>query len=157
MPKRESETERIRRITNTPTIVPLEAVEPAIPAKRRAGSRASGIITSHAELAKYRYQPAGELWRRTIERLLASASISAAQAQNWLQSCELATMELPSGETLAAHIRAHTTFAADHLRQKYAAMLRLMLQSLTGQQVILFIRGPHDSPWKGTPDGYDIG
>jgi hypothetical protein len=66
-------------------------------------------------------------------------------------------MELPSGETLAAHIRAHTTFAADHLRQKYAAMLRLMLQSLTGQQVILFIRGPHDSPYKGTPDGYDIG
>ena len=152
MPKRESETERIRRITNTPTIVPIEAVEPAKPTKKRA----SGIITSHAELARYRYQAAPDLWQRTIERLLASASISAAQAQNWLQSCELATMELPSGETLAAHIRVHTTFAADHLRQKYAAMLRLMLQSLTGQQVILFIRGPHDSPWKGTPDGYDI-
>ena len=152
MPKRESETERIRRITNTPTIVPMEAVEPAIPPKQRV----SGIMTSHAELAKYRYQPAPDLWRRTIERLLASASISAAQAQNWLQSCELATMELPSGETLAAHIRAHTTFAADHLRQKYAAMLRLMLQSLTGQQVVLFIRCPQDSPWQGPPDGHDI-
>lgn len=153
MPKRETETERIRRITNTPTIVPADAVEPPPAPKKRV----SGVMTSSAQLAQYRYQPAPDLWRRTIERLMASASISAAQAQNWLQPCQLATMTLPSGEVMSAHVRAHTSFAADHLRHHYAPMLRLMLQSLTGQQVILFIRGPQDSPWKGPPDGHDIG
>ena len=153
MPKRETETERIRRITNTPTIVPMETVEPPPAPKRRV----SGIITSTAELAKYRYQAAPDLWRRCVERLLASASVSAAQAQSWLQPCQLATMQLPSGEVLAAALQANTSFAADHLRHHYAPMLRLMLQSLTGQQVILFIRGPQDSPYKGPPDGYDIG
>ncbi|HEU5347856.1 MAG TPA: hypothetical protein VFU63_04515 [Ktedonobacterales bacterium] len=153
MTKRESETERIRRITNTPTIVPADTIEPPPPPKKRV----SGIMTSSAQLAQYRYQPAQELWRRTIERLLASASVSVAQAQSWLQPCQLATMQLPSGEVMSAHVRAHTSFAADHLRHHYAPMLRLMLQSLTGQQVILFIRGPQDSPYKGPPDGYDIG
>jgi hypothetical protein len=150
--KRETEAERIKRITNTPTVVPADSIEPPPPRPRRV----SGVITSHAELARYRYQPAPDLWRRAIERLLASGSVSAAQAQNWLHTCELATMLLPSGETLAAHIRANTSYAADHLRHKYAPMLRLMLQSLTGQQVILFIRGPRHSPWNGPPDGYDV-
>jgi hypothetical protein len=130
----------------------MDTVEPPSAPKKRV----SGVITSQAQLAQYRYQPAGDLWRRTIERLLASASVSAAQAQNWLQPCQLATMQLPSGEVMSAHLQAHTSFAADHLKRQYAGMLRLMLQSLTSQQVILFIRGPQDSPWKGPPDGYDI-
>lgn len=160
MPRRESETERIRRITNTPTIVPIDAVDtseqPAQPPKRRASARASGMMTSQAELARFRYQRDDHLWRRCIERLLASASVSAAQAQSWLQPCHLSTMQLPSGEVLSAHLQAHTTFAADHLRRHYAGMIRLMLQAITGQQVILFIRGPQGSPWQGPPDGYDV-
>ncbi len=87
---------------------------------------------------------------------MACASVSVAQAQSWLQPCQLSTMLLPNGEILSAHVQAPTTFAADHLRRHYAGMIRLMLQSLTGQQVILFIRGPKHSPWNGPPDGYDI-
>jgi hypothetical protein len=67
---------------------------------------------------------------------------------------QLATLVLPSGETIAAAVKTRTSYAAEHVRHTYAALIRYTLQRLTNKHVVLFVRGPNDSPWIGPPDGY---
>lgn len=103
---------------------------------------------------KQTYLPAADLWGSTIDQLLACHVVTSAQAENWLRTCALSTLELPSGETIGATLKTRTTFAADHVRHRYAAVIRYTLQRITNKQVVLFVRGPSDSPWVGPPDGY---
>jgi hypothetical protein len=103
---------------------------------------------------KQQYLPAAELWRRAIDQLVAANTISAAQAESWLRPCQLSTLDLPSGETTAATLKTRTSYAAEHVRHTYAALIRYTLQRLTNKHVVLFVRGPNDSPWIGPPDGY---
>lgn len=159
MSKKETDTERIRRITNTPTLVPLESVPYADVLTNTTNTpkqRTSGMMNSSAALAQYSYQPAFDIWRRTIGQLVTSGAVSLAQAESWLRPCELAIMDLPSGEVCAAALHTQSSYAADHVRHKYAPAIRYQLQRITQKQVILFVRGPAESPWDGPPDGYDV-
>jgi hypothetical protein len=149
MSKKETDTERIKRITNTPTLVPMESVPHADVLTNTTNTpkqRTSGMMNSSAALARFTYQPAFDVWRRTVERLEASGSVSLAQAESWLRPCALSLMDLPSGEVCAAALQAHSSFAAEHVRHHYARVIRFMLQRLIQKQVILFVRGPAESP-----------
>ena len=100
------------------------------------------------------YLPAAELWRRAIDQLVKSQTITSAQAESWLRPCTLSTLALPSGEVIAAALKTRTSYAADHVRHTYAATIRYYLQRITNKHVVLFVRGPNDSPHIGPPDGY---
>src|SRR5690348_11760078 len=100
---------------------------------------------------KQQYAPAAELWHRATDQLVTTQAISSAQAESWLRPCQLATLDLPSGETIAAAVKTRTSYAAEHVRHSYAALIRYTLQRLTNKHVVLFVRGPNDSPWVGPP------
>ncbi len=155
------ESERIRRITNTPTLIladvangeqPGDPATPAHPAKQAKKPRA----TKQETHARRKYLPAQHLWHKTIDRLITGSAISTAQAESWLGPCQLSILDLPSGEVVSAHVQTQTSFAAEHIRHHYARVIRFTLQVLTNKQVILFVRGPNYSPDEDPPDGYDV-
>lgn len=100
------------------------------------------------------YLPATALWSRAVDQLVMSRAVTPAQAESWLKPCALSTFELPSGAVIAAALKTKTSYAAEHVRHCYASVIRHWLQRLTNKQVVLFVRGPNDSPWHGPPDGY---
>lgn len=142
MSKKETDTERLRRITNTPTLVS------AIPASQQ-----------QQQQQQQQYLPASELWRSTVEYMTSRSLITRLQADTWLRPCKLLVTELPSGKMLAARISTVTTYAADYIHMRFHASIRATLNRLTGKQIHLIIRGPDRPnptfPPLGKPTGND--